>query len=198
MVYIVWMINLTNFMDGIDGIASVETVTVSLAGMCLCVAASCVASPVAGVLAAATLGFLIWNWPPAKIFMGDAGSGFLGGMLAVLSLQAARTSPALFWGWVILLGVFVVDATITLLRRMVRGEPVHEAHRSHAYQRAAIRYGGHRPVTLAIGAINLCWLFPLAWLVAAGQLDGLAAVLVAYAPLVALTVWLDAGGPATT
>jgi Fuc2NAc and GlcNAc transferase len=192
--YIVWLINLTNFMDGIDGIAAIEAITVCLAGDCLYFAASTSAPwPAAAMLAAATLGFLLWNWPPAKIFMGDAGSGFLGVMLAGLSLQAAWTAPELFWSWVILLGVFVVDATVTLLWRLARGERVYEAHRSHAYQHAATRRGGHKPITLTVAAINVCWLFPLAWLVAVGLLDGLTGVLVAYAPLAAAAARLDAG-----
>src|SRR5690606_30192313 len=101
------------------------------------------------MLAASVLGFLAWNFPPARIFMGDAGSGFLGIALGILSLQAAWIAPTLFWAWQILLGVFVVDATFTLLRRLLRGEKVYEAHRSHAYQYASRRFGRHLPVTLA-------------------------------------------------
>ena len=144
------------------------------------------------VLAAAASGFLIWNWPPAKVFMGDVGSGFLGLMLAGLSLQAGRADARLFWSWVILLGVFVVDATLTLLRRLIRGDKVFEAHRLHAYQHAALRWG-HRSVTLSIAAMNLLWLMPIGLLVARGSLDGVVGVLIAYAPLVALAARLRAG-----
>lgn len=195
--YIVWMINLTNFMDGIDGIASVEVITVCLSAALL----SGVAAPgerlwiAPLVLASATLGFLVWNWPPAKIFMGDAGSGFLGFMLAVLSLQAGWVVNRLFWSWVILLGVFVVDATVTLIRRMAHGEKFYEAHRSHAYQHAASHRGAHLPVTVGVGVINLCWLLPIAMVVALGWLDGLVGVLIAYAPLAAAAVRLRAGLP---
>ena len=193
--YLVWLLNLTNFMDGIDGIAGVEVIIVSLGGMLLYL----VAAPgntvwlVPLVLASATLGFLVWNWPPAKIFMGDAGSGFLGLMLAALSLQAAWVAPALFWSWVILLGAFIVDATVTLTRRVARGERFYEAHRSHAYQHAAQRWRAHLPVTLAVAAIDLCWLLPIALLVAFGSLDPVLGVLIAYAPLVAAVLWLRAG-----
>jgi Fuc2NAc and GlcNAc transferase len=197
--YLVWMLNLTNFMDGIDGIAGVEAITV-----CLSVAfLSEVAAPgehlwiAPLVLASATLGFLVWNWPPAKIFMGDAGSGFLGLMFAALSLQAGWVASRLFWSWVILLGVFVVDATVTLIRRMAHGERFYEAHRSHAYQHAALHRGAHMPVTVAVGVINLCWLLPVALMVALGWLDGLLGVLVAYAPLVVAAVRLKAGRPST-
>jgi Fuc2NAc and GlcNAc transferase len=194
-VYIVWMLNLTNFMDGIDGIAGVEVVTVCLGAALL----SEVAAPGAHlwipplVLASATLGFLVWNWPPAKIFMGDAGSGFLGLTLAVLSLQAGWVANRLFWSWAILLGVFIVDATVTLIRRLAQGERFLEAHRSHAYQHAALHRGAHMPVTVAVGVINLCWLFPVALVVALGWVEGPLGLLTSYAPLVAAAVRLKAG-----
>lgn len=196
-VYLVWMINLTNFMDGIDGIAGVEVVTVCLSAMFL----SVVAVPGAHlwiaplILASSTLGFLVWNWPPAKIFMGDAGSGFLGLMLAVLSLQAGWVVNRLFWAWIILLGVFVVDATVTVISRMARGERFHEAHRSHAYQHAAALRGAHTPVTVTVGVINICWLLPVALLVALGWVDGPLGVLISYTPLVVAAVRLKAGRP---
>ena len=142
---------------------------------------------------AATLGFLFWNFPSAKIFMGDAGSGFLGILLGTLSLMAGLEAPALFWSWVILLGVFVVDATVTLFRRLARQQRLHEAHRSHAYQVAARRFGAHRPVSIAVGLINLFWLLPIAWMVAAGTISGVVGVLIAYAPLVGLAFYLKAG-----
>ncbi len=195
--YLVWMLNLTNFMDGIDGIAGVEAITVCLSAVFL----SGVAAPgkhlwiAPLVLASATLGFLVWNWPPAKIFMGDAGSGFLGLMLAALSLQAGWVANRLFWSWVILLGVFVVDATVTLIRRMAHGERFYEAHRSHAYQHAAMRQGSHMPATVTVGVINLCWLLPVALTVALGWLDGFLGVLIAYAPLAVVAVRLGAGRP---
>ena len=193
--YIVWLINLTNFMDGIDGIAATEAVTVAGSGAFLFALAvpgdRQWIAPV--LLAAATGGFLVWNWPPAKIFMGDSGSGFLGLALAQLSLQAAIVAPALFWSWAILLGVFVVDATVTLLRRALRGEPIYNPHRTHAYQHATVRCGAHKPVTLAVAAINVFWLLPLALFVARDSLSGPVGVLVAYVPLVAVAAWLGAG-----
>jgi Fuc2NAc and GlcNAc transferase len=194
--YLVWLINLTNFMDGIDGIAATEAVTVSGSGalLSLLVAAGDRQWIAPLILAAAALGFLAWNWPPARIFMGDAGSGFLGLMLGVLSLQAARTAPPLLWAWIILLGVFIVDATITLARRVLRGDRFYEAHRSHAYQHAAQRFGAHRPVTVAVALINLAWLLPLAALVAFDSvMHDLVGLLIAYAPLTAAALWFGAG-----
>ncbi|NTV10656.1 MAG: glycosyl transferase, partial [Zoogloea sp.] len=145
------------------------------------------------VLLAAVFGFLCWNLPPARIFMGDAGSGFLGLVLGVMSVYSAWLHPPLFWAWVILLGVFIVDASITLLRRIARGERFLEAHRSHAYQYASRRLAGHRPVSLAVGAIDLFWLLPCAVAVTLGRLDGAAGVLLAYAPLVWLAFRFKAG-----
>lgn len=195
--YVVWLLNLSNFMDGIDGIASVEAITVSLGGALLYLIAVPGEVRWLGplVLAGATLGFLAWNWPPARIFMGDVGSGFLGLALAALSLEAGWVAPRLFWAWVILLGVFVVDATVTLIRRAARGDRFYEAHRTHAYQHAAARWGAHLPVTIAVGIITLIWLLPLALLVSIGDLNGGAGVLIAYTPLVCAALWLGAGKP---
>ncbi|WP_433885034.1 MraY family glycosyltransferase [Pseudomonas vranovensis] len=193
-VYLVWLLNLYNFMDGIDGIASVEAICVCLGGALLYfLLGQPTAALLPMLLACAVLGFLFWNFPPARIFMGDAGSGFLGLVLGILSLQAAWVMPQLLWCWIILLGVFVVDATFTLLRRLLRGDKVYEAHRSHAYQYASRQFGRHLPVTLAVGAINVFWLMPIALWVGLGGIDGLLAILIAYAPLVVLAVKFHSG-----
>jgi Fuc2NAc and GlcNAc transferase len=194
-VFLVWLLNLYNFMDGIDGIAGIEAITVCLGGTLmhwLTVPEAMGWAP-SLLLAAVVTGFLIWNYPPAKIFMGDAGSGFLGLMLGLLAVQAATLQPSLFWGWIILLGTFIVDATVTLLRRLVSGERVYEAHRSHAYQYAARKLGSHKAVSLAYGLVNLLWLLPLALCAATGRLDGLTGVLIAYAPLTVAAFYLKAG-----
>lgn len=197
LLYLVWHLNLTNFMDGIDGIAGVQATTVCLGGAVaswLAPDGGTVWAP-ALVVGASTSGFLVWNWPPARIFMGDAGSGFLGLMIAAHSLLASSSAPATFWSWVILSAVFVADATVTLLRRLSRGEPVHEAHRSHAYQHTAQYWASHRRVTIAVAVINLVLLLPLALLVAVGALEGLVGVAVAYVPLVIVAWKLGAGRP---
>lgn len=193
-VYLVWMLNLYNFMDGIDGIASVEAICVCLGASLIYVLAgqgALVAAPL--LLAAAVAGFLFWNFPPARIFMGDAGSGFLGIMLGLFSLQAAWAEPSLLWSWLILLGVFIVDATGTLLRRLIRGDKVYEAHRSHAYQFASRRFGSHLPVTLAVAGINLLWLLPLAVAAGVWGMDGATILVIAYVPLVVLAMVFRAG-----
>lgn len=147
------------------------------------------------LLAASVLGFLLWNWPPAAIFMGDVGSGFLGTAVAGLALWSALSHPPLLFAWVILLAVFLVDAGITLLRRMVRGERVYEAHRMHAYQHAARLLGSHRAVSLAVAAINLFWLVPMAIAAALHLLPTALALALTYLPLIALAVWWKAGVP---
>ena len=192
--YLVWLLNLYNFMDGIDGIASVEAICVCL-GACLLYwvggATDLVWAPL--LLAVSVAGFLFWNFPPARIFMGDAGSGFLGIVLGGLSLQAAWVSADLLWGWLILLGVFIVDATFTLFRRLLRGDKIYEAHRSHAYQFASRRFGNHLPVTLVVGAINLLWLLPIALGVTQFGLNSSLGLILAYAPLVLLAIKFRAG-----
>ncbi len=194
--YLAWMVNLFNFMDGIDAIASLEAISVAAVGAALLIAtggAGMLPAVLPLLLAAAVAGFLIWNWPPARLFMGDAGSGFMGFTLGLLTLQASQLSPRLGWSWLILAGVFLVDATWTLLRRLGRRQRVWQAHRSHAYQRAARRWGGHRPVSLAVLAINLLWLTPLAALVAAGRLATWPGLALAVLPLWGLALALGAG-----
>lgn len=196
---LVWGLNLFNFMDGIDGIAGAEALTLGLlASLCYTLADMPGDASVEWLVAAATLGFLFWNFPRARIFMGDVGSGFLGLVFGALALHAAWQAPVLLWCWMVLAGVFVVDATFTLLRRLQRGEAIHQAHRSHAYQIAARRVGRHVPITLGVVAINLGWLGPIAALVAVGRLEGLAGLIVAYLPLLALAIWLGAGTPERT
>jgi Fuc2NAc and GlcNAc transferase len=193
--YLVWLLNLYNFMDGIDGIAGIEAITACLGGaLLLLLDGNHNTWLVPALLLAATAGFLFWNFPPAKIFMGDAGSGFLGIVLGLISLQSAWLNPSFFWSWLCLLGVFIVDATWTLWRRFRRGESLHEAHRSHAYQFAALHYGSHKTVALTVGAINLFWLLPLAVLIGLGLLDGILGIAVAYLPLLWAAIRFNAGG----
>lgn len=153
---IVWMINLFNFMDGIDGLAASETVIVaSVSGLLLWGERDNSLATVAWLLAATSAGFLVWNWAPARIFMGDVGSGFLGYSFAVLAIASEKEGALPLLAWGILLGVFLVDATLTLLRRMIQGERWYEAHRSHVYQLAVQAGYSHSQVSLAVAAINL-------------------------------------------
>lgn len=187
--YLVWMLNLYNFMDGIDGIAGIEAISVCL-GACLLYRLLGIEDLIwiPGMLALAVGGFLFWNFPKARIFMGDAGSGFLGVVFGIISIHAAWIAPELLWAWLILLGVFVVDATFTLIRRLVCGDKIYEAHRSHVYQIASRKYGKHVPVSLAVGMINIIWLLPIALCVTYFRLDGVLALGVAYSPLLVLAI----------
>jgi Fuc2NAc and GlcNAc transferase len=193
MIYLVWMLNLYNFMDGIDGLASAEAITVCL-GICLVYGVSGTAELVWAplTLAVAVAGFLCWNFPPARIFMGDAGSGFLGIILGAMALQAAWSKPELIWSWLILLGVFIVDATWTLFRRLIRGDKVYQAHSSHAYQNAARRWG-HKKVTVCVVVVNIGFLLPIAILGVLGHVNVMTGICVAYAPLVCIAYLLKAG-----
>nr|WP_081743967.1 glycosyltransferase family 4 protein [Pseudomonas sp. URMO17WK12:I12] len=192
--YLVWLLNLYNFMDGIDGLASIEAISACL-GMCLIYWVLGLPDLIwpAAILAMCVSGFLFWNFPPAKIFMGDAGSGFLGITLGILSLHSAWVAPQLFCAWVIVLGVFINDATFTLIRRLLRGDKIYEAHRSHGYQYASRRYGNHLPVTMAVFGINVLWLLPLAFMVATLRISGFAGVLIAYIPLLLLAIKFKSG-----
>ena len=110
-------------------------------------------------------------------------------------LHAGVVAPSHLWSWFILLGVFVTDATVTLLRRLFRGERVYEAHRSHAYQNASRRLRGHLPVTLAVAVVNVIWLYPIVIAVGTGTIDARIGLVIAYAPLVALALGFGAGRP---
>lgn len=193
---LLWLLNLFNFMDGIDGIAGSEAAFVSLA---LVAAGVFLAGHVGGVglvcavVAGAAAGFLRWNWPPASVFMGDAGSGLLGflmGVMAVMAYSEWQIGPSVP---VILLGVFAVDATVTLWRRLLRGDRWYAAHRSHAYQRLSRRLGSHRAATLRVLAVNLVWLAPLAFAAASWPRWAHVLTIVALAPLVVIALWLGAG-----
>ena len=196
---LVWLVNAFNFMDGIDGIAGGETIFIGLAAAGLMTLQSPETLPPEGTvalfLAAATAGFLFWNWPPARIFMGDVGSGVLGFVLAVLALSSAGHGTLSLPVWLILAGVFLVDTTLTLLSRLWRGERWYEAHRSHAYQRAARRWGSHRRVTLGVLAINCAWLLPLAGAATLYPQWGGLLLALAYLPLCIAALRLGAGQP---
>ena len=198
--YLVWLLNLFNFMDGTDGIAASEAIFVCVAGAVLNYYVLSVInfSAAAMILTASTFGFILYNWSPAKIFMGDVGSGYLGIVVGGLSLMAAKQQASLLWVWIILLAVFVSDATITLIRRLLRKQKPHVAHRSHAYQHLAIRFNSHSKVALVVLAVNVVWLLPIAFLVANKQLAGTTGVVIAYIPLLIAALALNAGKDSVT
>ncbi|MEJ2393041.1 MAG: glycosyltransferase family 4 protein [Gammaproteobacteria bacterium] len=192
-IFLVWVLNLFNFMDGIDGIAASETLFVAGCGLLFSTLTGHADQQlVAILLIGATFGFLLWNWPPAKIFMGDAGSGFLGITLGLYAYWTATGDVVTFWTWAIIMGVFLVDATFTLFRRILRKQRWYEAHRSHAYQHAAQRWG-HLPVTMSVTFINIFWLLPIAYFSNQYRDRGPELMILALTPLIVLAFILGAG-----
>ncbi|MGB4247011.1 MAG: glycosyltransferase family 4 protein [Pseudohongiellaceae bacterium] len=191
---LLWLTNLYNFMDGIDGLAGAETCFVAasaallllinndraLALLCLC-------------LFAGAAGFLTLNWPPARIFMGDVGSGFTGYTLGLVALLSHYHGTMSLWSWVLLLAVFIVDATMTLVRRVLAGQRWYHAHRTHAYQQAARKYHSHEAVSLCVLSINVTWLLPLAFLAGKHPEYGVYLTIVGIVPLVVLAGIFRAG-----
>jgi UDP-N-acetylmuramyl pentapeptide phosphotransferase/UDP-N-acetylglucosamine-1-phosphate transferase len=147
--FVVWMTNLYNFMDGMDGFAGGMTLwgfgAMALAGWFADHAAFAAANV---IVAGAAAGFLLFNFPPARIFMGDVGSASLGFLAAGFSLWGVREGVLPFWAAVLLFSPFSVDATFTLVRRALRGERLWEAHRTHIYQRLVQSGWGHRKTVL--------------------------------------------------
>lgn len=172
-------INIYNFMDGIDGLAGGEAVTVLLAAALLMALSGAEGTAELWwmlALAAAVAGFLVFNRPPAGIFMGDVGSTFLGLMLVYLALRTSASGAMSLWQWLVLTAGFWSDGLMTLGRRALRGEAIWRAHRQHAYQHLARRYG-HGRVSFGFALINCGVLLPVA---------GLASLVPALAPFLAL------------
>jgi Fuc2NAc and GlcNAc transferase len=192
---IAWLINLTNFMDGIDGILGVQAVTASLVAALLCsLRHDAWMANVYLALAAGSLGFLFLNWSPARIFMGDVGSGFVGFVFGALMVACHLRGTLPLETGLIVFAVFTCDATYTLLVRAARGCDLTAAHRDHAYQKAVQRGLSHAQVSSAVGGINCLWLAFWAWLSLQGH-PGLCLVL-ACLPLLAIASYLRAGFPA--
>ena len=190
---IVWSINLFNFMDGIDGLAATQAVFVAGAAVALQAGSGIGGGQQLPLLALAgsSAGFLVWNFPPARIFMGDVGSGFVGFALVAAAFLTSGHGPTTIWTWLVLNGLFIADATTTLLARLIRGQRIHEAHCSHIYQRLSRRWGSHRSVTIFYCVVNLVWSLP--WAVATVKLPAAGPALAASA-LVPLFLAASLGG----
>lgn len=161
-----WFINLFNFMDGIDTIACMEAMSVLLCAVIQMVFFSTDYSmiPMFLLTVAAIAGFLIWNLPPAKLFMGDIGSICLAFFILFLALFSIVSSTLTISSWLILLAMFWLDATITLVKRVIKREKLHHAHCSHIYQQWAKRCKNHLKVSVSYMMINFVWLFPISCL----------------------------------
>lgn len=187
--FILALTNIYNFMDGIDGLAASEGATVALAaGILLLYSGQPFVGWLLVGLSMALVGFLRWNWQPARIFMGDVGSNLLGFVFATVALVTGRFSSVSIWVWAILLGVFIVDGFLTFGRRLAKRLPPYQAHRSHAYQGAVQRGHSHAMVTAVVVGINvlLAGVATAAWLWPSGAV---ALVVLSYALLMALHLY---------
>jgi UDP-N-acetylmuramyl pentapeptide phosphotransferase/UDP-N-acetylglucosamine-1-phosphate transferase len=190
-----WIVGLTNaynFMDGVDGIAGLQAVVVGVGWVLLgWLGNQPHLSAMGSLIAGASLGFLVHNWPPARVFMGDVGSAFLGYTFAVLPLMTAHVphgDSRLALVGALLLWPFVFDTAFTFVRRALKGENVFSAHRSHLYQRLVIKGHTHRFVTLLYGSLAIAGLgLGIAWW---RQLTGTSGAILTLMPLFCLSLWI--------
>jgi glycosyltransferase WbpL len=186
-----WIVGLTNaynFMDGIDGIAGAQALVAGLSWTAVALLARSPEIAALGlILAGASGGFLLHNWHPAKVFMGDAGSGFLGFLFASLPLLAPSNRVSFFWCALLLMWPFLFDTGFTVLRRARRSENLLSAHRSHIYQRLVLTGRSHNCVSLLYAGLAL--LGTAAATAAAGSHVALVLVLVIVIFLAAGALW---------
>ena len=191
-------INVFNFMDGIDGLAATQAIFMLVAVSILSLSQHPDLYQHAIwlwmlYLVAATLGFLMLNWSPAKIFMGDVGSTFLAFMLVFFALISLYLHWLNYAVWAILAALFISDASVTLMRRILSKQAWTQAHRSHAYQHLAQRWQSHQKVTLLYLLINIVWLLPLAYLALQQPQQQWIYLIIAYLPLLWMMFQLKAG-----
>ena len=161
-----WLLNLYNFMDGTDGLASVQAISTSFYGLLFfSIVGETNASIVCGTILLSCCAFLIWNWAPARIFMGDVGSCALGFTFGVLAVYSEITSSIPVMCWFVLLSIFIADSTFTLFRRMISGDTWYRAHNTHAYQRLVQMGMPHKLLATYVFLTNFFVLGPLAYLV---------------------------------
>ena len=161
--FLVWMVNAYNFMDGIDGMAVSGAVFVSGAITLVMLLTNSksefIIVPV--LLLTTTSSFIVFNWPPASIFMGDSGSVFLGYIFGSLILVTAMSGEISIWTWLVVFGYFFADTTVTQIMRVILVKKWYRAHRSHAYQNLARITGSHLKVTGGVVLYNVVWILPL-------------------------------------
>ncbi|QIB64664.1 MraY family glycosyltransferase [Kineobactrum salinum] len=181
---LLWLLNLYNFMDGIDGIAALQAVLACSAAAGLAALSGAVDyALLCLLLALCQLGFLVWNWPPAKLFMGDAGSVPTGFLVGGLALYGASLEAVPLACWLVLLAVFITDASWTLMERWRRGDNLIHAHRQHGYQRLSRHWRSHLRVDLLFLMLHALWLLPLAWTIWMWPKFQILFVILAYVPL---------------
>jgi Fuc2NAc and GlcNAc transferase len=162
--FMVWMMNAYNFMDGVDGMAASGAIFLSLTlALVLFLTNSSVELMTIFIFIAVTVGgFIVFNWPPATIFMGDAGSVFLGYIFGSLLLFTVFNNDISIWSWLTVFGYFFADTTVTQITRIILVKKWYLAHRSHAYQNLARITDSHLKVTRGVVLYNLVWSLPLA------------------------------------
>ena len=153
---IFWLMNLFNFMDGADGVAGVQGLVAStVLAIWFATYGEEFLALVNVAIAGACFGFLWFNWSPARVFMGDVGSLALGAWFGVMSLIGVTRYGLPLEACLILLGVFVFDATLTLVRRLLKGRRIMQAHREHLYQKLILAGWSHRNVSILMGIMAL-------------------------------------------
>ncbi len=186
--FLVWMINAYNFMDGIDGMAvsGAFFVTGTLTLVMLLTNGASELAVLFFLLMASVGAFMVFNWPPARIFMGDAGSVFLGYIFGSFILVTVVRDDVSLWTWFVVFGYFFADTTVTLIARLILVKKWYDPHRSHAYQNLARITGSHLKITGGVTAYHLVWLLPFTlWTVLQPEMAVVATVL-AVAPGLAL------------
>ena len=161
--FLVWVINAYNFIDGIDGLAASGAFFIS-GGLIIVMILTNSASELIVLyfsLLACAVGFILFNWPPAKIFMGDSGSIFLGYIVGSIILVTIDRGEVSMWTWLVIFGYFFADTTITQIMRLVLVKKWYKPHRSHAYQNLARITGSHFKVASGIAIYHFVWLLPL-------------------------------------
>ncbi len=159
----VWLTNLYNFMDGTDALAMAQAVCAGLmGGFIFYNTANYGLAVLCWAVVASSAGFGVWNWPPAKIFMGDVGSCTLGFGFGALALAGEKYNGAGILIWAILLSVFISDATLTLIMRICKKEKWYAAHRSHAYQKLTQMGISHRQLVTGVILMNIILIWPAA------------------------------------
>ena len=195
MLALVWLLNLYNFMDGIDSLAVTQALFVSGAACLMLFYQQTDLAWICAGLFVACVGFLLLNLPPARLFMGDVGSTFLGFFFGLVALVAHFEGTLSVWVWVLLMGAFIADTTYTLIRRAVSGQRVTEGHNLHAYQHLSRRTGSHSKVVIIYALVNLIWLLPISWLAVVYPQNGVYLTIVGVVPLMAIAALLGAGRP---
>ena len=186
-VSLIWFYNIYNFIDGIDGMASSATIFICGAiGAVLFFQQAPVLGLILTLLGVSSAGFLVFNWPPARMFLGDTGSSFMGYILSAVFVESLWHNAAGLWSWLIIGGFYFTDTTLTTTVRILTVPGWYRPHRSHAYQNLARVWNSHRKVVLLVMAINILWVIPLLLLALKYEAWAIGVTVLVYVPLIAL------------